>query len=261
MIHLLSPAKSLDYNSAISSSTVTIPENLSQAEKLIKKLKKTSSKDLKSMMSISDALVKLNKTRFDTWQGKLEISDTSRQAIFAFSGDVYVGLDAYSLNQKDLEFAQNNLRILSGLYGILRPYDIIEPYRLEMGSSLKVGRKKNLYEFWGTEIASNLKSLLATHQEKTLVNLASNEYFKVVDKKTFDLKIISPQFKDSKNGEYKIIAFFAKKARGLMSRYIIENKIESSADLLGFDYEGYRYNEKLSKENEPVFTREENQIK
>lgn len=261
MIHLLSPAKSLDYNSAISSSTVTIPENLSQAEKLIKKLKKTSSKELKSMMSISDALVKLNKTRFDTWQGKLEISDTSRQAIFAFSGDVYVGLDAYSLNQKDLEFAQNNLRILSGLYGILRPYDIIEPYRLEMGSSLKVGRKMNLYEFWGTEIASNLKSLLATHQEKTLVNLASNEYFKVVDKKTFDLKIISPQFKDSKNGEYKIIAFFAKKARGLMSRYIIENKIESSADLLGFDYEGYRYNEKLSKENEPVFTREENQIK
>lgn len=261
MIHIVSPAKSLDYNSEIDYKKFTVPTRLEESEKLINKLRRTSGKQIKSLMSISDALVKLNKERYDSWQGVDYLGENSRQAIFTFSGDVYQGLDAQTLSESDIEYAQDNLRILSGLYGLLKPLDTMEPYRLEMGTSLKVGRKKNLYDFWGNALGKELNQEIQKKEEKVLVNLASNEYFKAVDKKEIKGTIISPQFKDAKNGQYKMISFFAKKARGLMSRYIIENRIEKAEELLDFNYSGYSYNESLSEENAPVFTREENQVK
>ena len=210
-------------------------------------------------MSISDDLARLNIERYSKWEAKKEINSTSRQALFAFTGDVYQGLSAYSLSKSSIEYAQYHLLILSGLYGALRPLDIIEPYRLEMGTKLKVGRPNNLYEFWGGQPTKLINEQLKNHHEKTIINLASNEYFKVVNSKKLDGEVISPQFKDAKNGQYKIISFFAKKARGLMSRYIIENKIAHADELQGFDLEGYRFNSEMSTSAKPVFTREENQ--
>lgn len=258
MIHIVSPAKSLDYNSKVDIKEFTVPDRLEESEKLINKLRRTSAKQIKAMMSISDNLVKLNKERYDSWQGLDHLGENSRQALYAFSGDVYLGLDAKTLSDTDIQYAQDNLRILSGLYGLLKPLDVMEPYRLEMGSSLKVGRSKNLYEFWGKQLANQLNQEMKMKEQNVLVNLASNEYFKAVNQGAIDGVIINPQFKDAKNGQYKIISFFAKKARGLMSRYIIENKIEKAEDLIGFNYSGYAFNEELSKENTPVFTREEN---
>jgi cytoplasmic iron level regulating protein YaaA (DUF328/UPF0246 family) len=258
MIHIISPAKSLDFTSEVYTTEFTIPFSLDQSEKLINKLRRTSAKQIKEMMSISDALVKLNKDRYDSWRGETILSENSRQALFAFAGDVYLGLDAKSLTTDNIEYSQKNLRILSGLYGVLKPLDTIEPYRLEMGSSLKIGRKKNLYDFWGNELGKQLNEEMQNAEEPVLVNLASNEYFKAVDKKEINGRIISPQFKDAKKGQYKIISFFAKKARGLMSRYIIENKVEKATDLLGFNYSGYKYNPEMSSADSPVFTREEN---
>lgn len=259
MIHILSPAKSLDFESELKVKTATVPSLLKQSEKLIAKLKKKSSKDLQKLMSISENLGDLNHERFQQWEGSTKISDHSRQAIFAFTGDVYQGLEAPTLSKTDVEYAQSHLRILSGLYGTLKPLDIIEPYRLEMGTSLQIGKSNSLYEFWGEQISLELNEALKNHEEKILVNLASNEYFKAVDKKKLEAEVVSPQFKDAKNGQYKIIAFYAKKARGLMSRYLIENKISSIEELQGFDYGGYRYNADLSSAKKPVFTREENQ--
>lgn len=259
MIHLLSPAKSLDFESELSLKSSTIPILLQQSQKLIQPLRKKSSKDLQKLMSISENLAELNHERFQNWKGLNEHSDRSRQAIFAFTGDVYQGLEAPTLSKTDVEYAQSHLRILSGLYGVLKPLDIIEPYRLEMGTSLSIGKNKSLYEFWGDKISKELNEALKNHDKKIVINLASNEYFKSIDKKKLDAEVVSPQFKDAKNGQYKVIAFYAKKARGMMSRYIIENKISHLVDLQGFDYGGYRYNADLSSEKEPVFTREENQ--
>lgn len=259
MIHILSPAKSLDFESELKIKTTSVPNLLKHSEKLIATLKKKSSKDLQKLMSISENLGDLNQERYQEWEGLQEISKRSRQAIFAFTGDVYQGLEVPTLSKTDLEYAQSHLCILSGLYGVLKPLDIIEPYRLEMGTSLKIGKNKSLYEFWGEQISMELNEALKNHEEKVLINLASNEYFKVVDKKKLEAEVVSPQFKDAKNGKYKIIAFYAKKARGMMSRYIIENKISRLEDLQGFDYGGYRYNADLSSAKEPVFTREENQ--
>lgn len=259
MIHILSPAKSLDFESELKINTATVPNLLKQSEKLIATLKKKSSKDLQKLMSISENLGDLNHERNQKWEGIDQISDRSRQAIFAFTGDVYQGLEAPTLSKTDVEYAQSHLRILSGLYGVLKPLDIIEPYRLEMGTSLTIGKNRSLYEFWGEQISLELNEALKNHEEKVLVNLASNEYFKVVDKKKLEAEVVSPQFKDAKSGKYKVIAFYAKKARGMMSRYIIENKISRLEDLQGFDYGGYRYNADLSSAKEPVFTREENQ--
>ena len=259
MIHLLSPAKSLDFNKEIPLDKYSVPDYLDDSEKLIKKLSKFSHKKLKDLMSISDDLARLNAERYTEWQGKKEQGPTSRQALFAFTGDVYQGLDANTLSKSSIEYAQDHLLILSGLYGALKPLDIIEPYRLEMGTKLKVGRPNNLYEFWGVKPTEIINKQLKNHQEKTIINLASNEYFKVVNSKKLDGEVISPQFKDAKNGQYKIISFFAKKARGLMSRYIIENKIAHLDELQGFDLEGYRFNAEMSTRTKPVFTREENQ--
>ncbi len=259
MLHLISPAKSLDFEKNVPFNDYSIPEFKSESEKLIKKLSSLSKKKIKSMMSLSDNLTELNAERYQNWQGVEQISDQARQAIFAFTGDVYKGLNAYELNQKQLEYTQNHLIILSGLYGVLRPLDVIEPHRLEMGTALPIRRKKNLYEFWGDRLTEKLNEKLEDGNHEVLINLASNEYFKSINKKKIKAGIISPEFKDAKNGNYKIISFFAKKARGLMSRYIIENEIENVEDLKGFDYEGYRFNADLSTENKPVFTREENQ--
>jgi len=259
MIHVISPAKSLDFESKAPISDFTIPAYLAEAQILVNKLNKTSKKRLREMMSISEALADLNVNRYQQWKSKKELSESSKQAIFSFTGDVYQGLDASSLTPSQVEYAQGRMFILSGMYGVLKPLDVMEPYRLEMGTSLKVGRASNLYEFWKDKPTEILNAGLKNHQEKVLINLASNEYFKVVNKKKIDGEIISPQFKDAKNGDYKIISFYAKKARGLMSRYLIENKISHSEQLEGFDLEGYRYNSELSKKNEPVFTREENQ--
>lgn len=259
MIHILSPAKSLDFETDLKMKESSVPTLLKHSFKLIDVLKKKSSKKLQDLMSISENLGNLNHERYLQWKGAEQLSNNSRQAIFAFTGDVYQGLEAQTLSKSDVEYAQNHLRILSGLYGVLKPLDIIEPYRLEMGTSLKLGNKKSLYEFWGDEITKELNEALKNHEEKVIINLASNEYFKSVNKKQLDGDLISPQFKDAKNGKYKIIAFYAKKARGLMSRYMIENKISRAADLEGFDYGGYRYNSELSTAKKPVFTREENQ--
>lgn len=259
MIHILSPAKSLDFQSDLSLDDSTVPEFLPQSEQLIKKLRTFSSKKLQDLMSISENLGNLNRDRYKAWQGSNKIDNISRQAIFAFTGDVYQGLDATTLSATDIKYAQNHLRILSGLYGVLKPLDVMEAYRLEMGTKLKVGSKQSLYEFWGDKVSLNLNEALKNHEEKVLVNLASNEYFKAVDKKKLEAEIVSPQFKDAKNGQYKIIAFYAKKARGLMSRFIIENKISRVADLQAFDYGGYRYNAEMSTANKPAFSREENQ--
>ena len=207
-------------------------------------------------MSISDDLAQLNSERYANWEGKKELSSTSKQALFAFTGDVYQGLDAKTLSKSSVEYAQDHLVILSGLYGALKPLDLIEPYRLEMGTKLKVGRPNNLYEFWGSQPTELINLQLKNQHEKSIINLASNEYFKVIDLKKLDGELISPVFKDAKNGNYKIISFFAKKARGLMSRYIIENKIAHADELQGFDLEGYRYNSEMSTAEKPVFTRE-----
>ncbi|MBL4707159.1 MAG: peroxide stress protein YaaA, partial [Flavobacteriales bacterium] len=246
MIHLLSPAKSLDFSSNIDLTTATEPQFLREAEKLVRKLRTTSKKKIKDLMSISDALVQLNAQRYQTWQGKTELSEESRQAIFAFTGDVYQGLDVNSLKEEDLKYAQEHLMILSGIYGVLRPLDVMEPYRLEMGTSLKVGRAKNLYEYWKDKPTELINERLREQENSVLVNLASNEYFKVVNKKKLEGTLIHPEFKDAKNGNYKIISFFAKKARGYMSRYIIENQISDPKDLEGFDTAGYRFNKDLS---------------
>lgn len=259
MIHILSPAKSLDFDSDLKMTESSKPIFLDQSKTLIKKLNSLSKKKVKDLMNLSQQLTQLNVERYQNWEGKVELSETSRQAIFAFTGDVYQGLDAKTLKVGDLNYAQNHLYILSGLYGLLKPLDSIEAYRLEMGTSLKVKRNNNLYEFWGDKITEVLNQEIEKQESSMILNLASNEYFKVINKKKLKAKIVSPEFKDSKNGEYKIISFFAKKARGMMSRFVIQNKIEQIEDLQGFDLGGYRFNEALSSTYKPVFTREENQ--
>ncbi len=259
MLHILSPAKSLDFKTNLKIEEISQPALLSESEKLIKNLKNKSPQDLRTLMSISEKLADLNYNRFQDWEGAKTLSDNSRQAVFAFTGDVYKGLDATTLSKEEIQYAQNNLRILSGLYGVLRPLDIMEAYRLEMGTSLKIGKHNSLYEYWGDKVTEELNKVLKTQDEKVLINLASNEYFKSVNKKKIEGEIISPEFKDAKAGQYKIIAFYAKKARGLMSRFIIQHRINKIEDLKAFDLGGYRYNEDMSTTKSPVFTREENQ--
>jgi hypothetical protein len=260
MIHILSPAKSLDFESQLITTRSSVPAFRSESSKLIKKLNSLSRKKVRELMSLSENLTNLNVDRYRQWIGKETIDERARQALFAFTGDVYQGLNATTLKAEDLNFAQDHLIILSGLYGALKPLDIIEPYRLEMGTDLKVQRKANLYEFWGDKITELINQQIEQGGHRYLINLASNEYFKVLNKKKLKAEVISPVFKDAKNGDYKMISFFAKKARGMMSRYLIENQIRRLEDLKAFDYGGYCYNNDLSSEAKPVFTREENQI-
>src|SRR5690606_11791587 len=251
---VLSPAKSLDFNSSLPTTGSTIPKYIGETEKnLLPVLVKKSKKQLQKLMDISDALAELNVQRYQEMAFPLT-PENARPAMYAFAGDVYVGLDAYTIPKEKIDFAHDTLRILSGLYGILKPLDLIQPYRLEMGTELKTPRKKNLYEFWGNKIAEALNEEMS--KDEILLNLASIEYFKSVNTKKLQVKVISPEFKDFKNGQLRIISFFAKKARGLMSRYVIDNNITSAEGILGFDYEGYQFSEEHTKAaDKPVFIR------
>lgn len=256
MLILVSPAKTLDFENPPLFKDNTQPVFLDHSQELIDQLKKMPARKVGDLMHISAKLAELNTQRFKTWHQPLN-EGNAKQSVFAFQGDVYIGLDAATMKKADVNFAQKHLRILSGLYGVLRPLDLMLPYRLEMGTKLKNKRGANLYHFWGDQITDFLNDELAAQKKPLVVNLASNEYFKVVNKHKLNSDLISPVFKDRKNGEYKLISFFAKKARGMMARYIIDHRIKNADDLKNFDTAGYKYNDKMSKTNEPVFTREE----
>ncbi|RLA09747.1 MAG: peroxide stress protein YaaA [Gammaproteobacteria bacterium] len=253
MIIVLSPAKSLDFETPAEHLPSTQPDYIDQSEELIGQLRKLDSREIAGLMSISEKLAELNHRRYQAWRPEFTI-ENSKQALLAFTGDVYQGLDAGSFSDSDLQFAQQHLRILSGLYGLLKPLDLMQPYRLEMGTGFANKKGKNLYEFWGDQLASELNRLLET--EKVLVNLASNEYFKAVKAKQITGEIITPQFKDLKNGHYKIISFFAKRARGAMARYIIENRLDKPEQLKEFAWQGYRFDADQSRDNDWVFSRD-----
>ena len=253
MIVVISPAKKLDFETSAPTRKFTTPKNISMSKALIKDLRKCSAKEISKMMKISDDLTCLNIKRYKSFTTPFNL-DNAKQALFAFKGDTYVGLDANSFTKKDIDYAQKHLRILSGLYGLVSPLDLIQPYRLEMGTNFQCGKSKNLYEFWNENITKQLMQSLK--KEKILINCASNEYFKSINTTMLDgVKIMTPAFKEKKNGEFKMIGLFAKKARGMMSRFIIQNQIKNSKDLLDFDLDGYKFNKKLSSELSPVFTR------
>ena len=249
---VISPAKSLDYETPMPIKQFTQAIFLEEAEKINTVLKKKSPKQLSDLMSVSPNLGELNWRRNQEWELPFTLKN-SRQAIFAFKGDVYIGIDAYSLPPDKLDQLQNKLRILSGQYGLLKPLDLMQPYRLEMGTKLKVDKTANLYQFWDAKITEKLNSELA--ENELFINLASVEYFKAVKPNLLKVPIITPVFKDFKDGKLKIIAFFAKKARGLMVRFIIDHNVETIEDLKNFNYEGYAFDANLSSENELVFTR------
>lgn len=254
MLYVVSPAKNLDYDTPAHTDTYSQPELVEQAAELAQVCRKLTPADLGGLMSISDKLAGLNAARFEQWVPEFNL-ENSKQAVLAFNGDVYAGMEAQSFSEPELDYAQTHLRILSGLYGLLKPLDLMQPYRLEMGTKLENPKGKNLYEFWGETITDKLNEQLAATGSQYLINLASTEYFKSVKKKNVKAQIITPSFKDWKNGQYKMISFYAKKARGMMVQYMVKNKVEDLAGLLQFDLAGYEYNEELSKPNEPCFTR------
>ncbi len=254
MLYVISPAKNLDYETPATTDTFTMPELMEDAQALAEVCLKLSPQDLSSLMGISDKLAGLNAARFAEWHPDFT-PENAKQAVLAFNGDVYTGLQATELSQAELEYAQQHLRILSGLYGILKPLDLMQAYRLEMGTKLENPRGKNLYEFWGEKITEKLNAQIDALDSEILVNLASTEYFKSVKKKQLKATLVTPAFKDWKNGQYKMISFFAKKARGMMVQYLIKNQVSDMEGLLKFDLDGYQYNPELSKPNEPCFTR------
>lgn len=250
---VVSPAKSLDYKSDLPTRRHTKPLFLEEAEQINRKLERKTKAQLKDLMNISDKLAELNYQRYKEFSLPFT-KENARPAVYAYSGDVYTGLDAYSLPVEKLDRLQDSLRILTGMYGILRPLDWIQPYRLEMGNKLSINGKKDLYEFWKERITDQLNKELK--KDELFINLASVEYFKAIDTKALKTQVISPVFKDYKNGELKIISFYAKKARGSMVRYIIDKDITDFNGILGYDYDGYGYSEKYTEnENEPVFVR------
>ena len=256
MLIVLSPAKSLDYKTPVKVKAPTLPEFASESAKLIAELKKLAPQDVAKLMSLSDQLAVLNVGRYRDWSKKFT-TENSKPAIYAFDGDVYDGFDVKSLNAKALDFAQDHVRILSGLYGVLRPLDLMQAYRLEMGTSFKNARGKDLYAFWGARVTDSLKAVLEKQKKPVLLNLASEEYFKVLQPKELECPVISPVFQDAKDGKYKIISFYAKRARGLMTRYVVENRITDPEDLKGFNLDGYKYFAADSKLDKPVFRRAE----
>ena len=256
MLLVVSPAKNLDYESPVATDRFSQPELLSHSKVLMKKCKTLTPADISSLMGISDKLAGLNAARFGEWSTPFTAKN-ARQAILAFNGDVYTGLDAQSFSEEDFTFAQQHMRILSGLYGLLKPLDLMQAYRLEMGKKLDNERGSNLYQFWGDIITDHLNTAIAAQGDNVLINLASNEYFKAVKKKSLKAEVITPAFKDWKNGQFKMISFFAKKARGLMARYIIEHQITDVEKLKDFDVAGYQFSSELSNGNDWVFTRKE----
>lgn len=256
MLIVVSPAKTLDFDTPPVISDFTQPELLAESALLIERARQLSPTDIAQLMKISDKLAGLNAARFADWQPDFT-PDNAKQALLAFKGDVYTGLDADSLTAKDFAFAQAHLRMLSGLYGLLRPLDLMQAYRLEMGTKLDNLRGKDLYQFWGDIITDKLNLALAAQGDNVLINLASNEYFKAVQPTRLNGQIITPVFKDCKNGQYKIISFYAKKARGLMARYIIENQLTEVSQLTQFDTDGYYFVAAESSATELMFKREE----
>ncbi|MFP1732942.1 peroxide stress protein YaaA [Lonsdalea quercina] len=256
MLITISPAKTLDYTSPLPTTRHSQPELLERSSQLIERCKTLTPAEISSLMGISDKLAGLNAARFNDWQPHFT-PDNARQALLAFKGDVYTGLAAEDFSDRDFSFAQQHMRILSGLYGVLRPLDLIQPYRLEMGIKLKNQAGDNLYQFWGDTITGTLNQALEAQGDDILINLASDEYFKSVKPKKLNARIIKPVFLDEKNGKYKVISFYAKKARGLMSRFIIQNQLTKPEQLKEFDLEGYGFAAEASSADELVFKRAE----
>ena len=254
MLTVLSPAKKLSNECCSVTENPQSPQFLNQSEELVTQLKQMDPVDLMSLMGISENLATLNWERMQAWNKPFK-TDNSREAVYSFQGDTYIGLDVETLGSDDLQFAQNNIRILSGLYGILRPLDLIMPYRLEMGTKLKNRLGNNLYEYWNDRLAHSFNKELNSHGRNVVINCASVEYFKSIDRPALGAKVITPQFKEIKEGKLRMISFFAKKARGMMARFIIQNRIENEKDILAFNLGGYTFNYSLSTPLEPVFTR------
>tara|TARA_B110000858_G_scaffold198432_1_gene264907 strand:- start:1368 stop:2141 length:774 start_codon:yes stop_codon:yes gene_type:complete len=255
MLIVVSPAKSLDFESKARTRKYTEPQYLEESTELVGQLQKLTPEDFSELMHISSDLGELNHMRYANWHTPFDLKN-SKQALFAFKGDVYIGLEAEKFSTADINFAQKHLRILSGLYGLLRPLDLMQAYRLEMGSRFKNKKGRNLYEFWGDTLTENLNELFKQDKKPILINLASKEYFSAIKPKPLNAEIISPVFKDFSNGKYKIVSFFAKKARGYMASYIIQNKIKNPVKLKEFDVDGYRYSEEDSTPAQPVFLRD-----
>ncbi|WP_454255940.1 peroxide stress protein YaaA [Pseudomonas sp. Marseille-Q8238] len=258
MLMVISPAKTLDYETPPIIGRFTQPEHLDDAQLLIERLRELSPLQIGELMHLSDKLSALNVARYDSWQRPFNPSN-AKQALLAFKGDVYTGLNAEDFAEADFDFAQQHLRMLSGLYGLLRPLDLMQPYRLEMGTKLSNVHGKDLYAFWGERISGWLNQALAEQGDNILLNLASNEYFSSVKRKALNARVIDTEFKDLKNGQYKIISFYAKKARGLMARYVIKERLKDPAGLKDFNYQGYRYSTEHSKEDSLVFLRDQPQ--
>ncbi len=256
MLMVISPAKTLDYESPLATSRFTQPALLEKSQQLIDVARDLSPAQIASLMGISDKLAHLNADRFSQWQPAFS-PDNARQAILAFKGDVYTGLQAETFSEADFDFAQKHLRMLSGLYGLLRPLDLMQPYRLEMGIKLANPAGKDLYSFWGDLLTQKLNDALAEQGDDVLINLASDEYFKAIKPKQLNAELVKPVFLDEKNGKFKVISFYAKKARGLMSRYVIEKRLTKPTQLKKFDVDGYFFDAAESKGNELVFKRRE----
>lgn len=256
MLVLISPAKTLDFETPPGTEVCTQPEFIEEAAFLVKGLSKLSEKEVADLMGISPKLAKLNKERFNEWNAPFT-KENAKQAALAFRGDVYAGMKAWEFDRDDFAYAQKTLRILSGLYGLLRPLDLMQPYRLEMGTIYPNPRGKDLYDFWGDRLAEAIDEAVLASGSDLLVNLASQEYFKAARAGKLKAKVVSPVFKDEKNGKYKIISFYAKKARGLMCSYLILNRVTKAEHIAGFDFAGYRYSPEESADDAPVFLREE----
>ena len=255
MLFLLSPAKALDYDTPAHVASHTQPLFTRQSAELIEVLKTQSPQQISGLMKLSDKLSGLNVARYEAWSPKFTAKN-SKQAALAFNGDVYEGLNAKTLGEPDLQWVQAHVCILSGLYGVLRPLDWMQPYRLEMGTALATARGKNLYQFWGSEISNYLNERAAADASPVVVNLASEEYFKVVDRKALKPRVVTCVFQELKAGQYKIISFMAKRARGLMVRYAVENKLDSVKKLESFNLEGYDYSPDVSEPDRLVFRRQ-----
>ncbi|MBV1808444.1 MULTISPECIES: peroxide stress protein YaaA [Pseudomonas syringae group] len=255
MLMVISPAKTLDFETPPTTERFTQPQYLDHSQELISQLRELAPAQIAELMHLSDKLAGLNAARFGSWTPDFT-PENAKQALLAFKGDVYTGLQAETLSEDQLDYAQKHLRMLSGLYGLLRPLDLMQPYRLEMGTRLANARGKDLYAFWGTRISEWLNEALADQGDDLLLNLASTEYFSAVKRSALNARIIDIEFKDLKNGQYKIISFYAKKARGMMSRFVIEERIDSPEALRAFDVQGYRYNSELSTPSKLVFLRD-----
>ncbi len=255
MLTVISPAKTLDFDTPSHTDKYTEPRFLTQSQQLIDQLKKLSSQEIAGLMKISDKLAGLNMARFQQWETPFT-EKNAKQAILAFKGDVYTGLNAETLNENGLAFAQQHLRILSGLYGVLRPLDLIQPYRLEMGTKLANDKGETLYDFWKERLTKQIEDMVADHKDKTIICLASNEYIKAVDVKSLNVPFVTCHFKEVKDGTPKVVGLFAKRARGMMARYMIEHKIDTAQGLKAFDSDGYSYEASLSSDTDFVFLRE-----